>query len=520
MTEKDEKWALFWCSLLHPVLVGEIDAKDANRYLKGLAQQEALFPDGRRKKPSHSTLKRKLKLFREGGLTALARKPRKDRGKTRVVSADVIATAIDAKREQPFRSDETINRILKDRHGVTLKRSTLYRHLKQAGATRIKLGIIRKPVRKRWSRDHTHDLWLGDFEEGPYVLVGQEIVPTHLSAFIDCHSRTIVEGRYYLRQTLDILIDSLIRALTTHGAPLAVYVDNAKVYHSNGLQMACYRLNVKLLHRPPHDPAPGGLIERFFGTVQSQFESEIRAGDMLTLEQLNRAFSAWLHVSYQQRVNSETGQTPQERYEHGLTVIRHVDMNEVLASFMRREERKVDPNFSDVRLNKRFYRVDPRLRGDTVEVRFDPFSAMDTVQIYSLAEQYLGQGVSHNREAAEQTPPTARQGKPKHNYPDLLIRQHEEQLARETQGIDYRKVVGRRPWPFQAFAKAFARMLGRKGGVAAFTAGELEALKKVYHRNAAITEVMLTDAFERASEKSIASVAYELQQLAKKQEEK
>ena len=65
MTDKDEKWALFWCSLLRPVLFGEIEAKEANRYLKGLAQQEYVFPDGRRKKASHSTLKRKLKLYRE-----------------------------------------------------------------------------------------------------------------------------------------------------------------------------------------------------------------------------------------------------------------------------------------------------------------------------------------------------------------------------------------------------------------------------------------------------------------------
>jgi hypothetical protein len=33
---------------------------------------------------------------------------------------------------------------------------------------------VRKPVRKRWTREHTHDLWVGDFEEGPYVLVDGE----------------------------------------------------------------------------------------------------------------------------------------------------------------------------------------------------------------------------------------------------------------------------------------------------------------------------------------------------------
>ncbi len=44
------------------------------------------------------------------------------------------------------------------------------------------------------------------------MLVGDEAVTTHLSAFIDCHSRYVVEARYYLRENLDILIDSLLRA--------------------------------------------------------------------------------------------------------------------------------------------------------------------------------------------------------------------------------------------------------------------------------------------------------------------
>jgi putative transposase len=55
------------------------------------------------------------------------------------------------------------------------------------------------------------------------------MVPTHLSAFIDCHSRYVVEARYYLRQNLDILIDSLIRAFSVHGAPLELYLDYVKL---------------------------------------------------------------------------------------------------------------------------------------------------------------------------------------------------------------------------------------------------------------------------------------------------
>ena len=518
MKSKDQEWALFWCSLLRPVLFGEIEKEKTQPFLKSLTQEEYLFPNGKRRRPSLSTLKRKLKKYRKEGFEALARKIRSDRGKPRAASKSMVDKAIALKKDQPRRSDETINRFLKEEFGKTIPPSSLYRHLKQAGATRIKLGIQKTKIRCRWSRDHTHDLWVGDFEFGPYVLFEGEAVKTHLSAFIDCHSRYGVEGRYYFRQNLDILIDSLLRAWGTHGASGELYVDNAKVYHSKGLKAACYALNINLLHRPPRDPPAGGLVERFFETVQSQFEAEVRAGDILTLEQLNRAFSAWLSVSYHQRKNAETGQPPKERYEQGLLLIRHVDLDEVIQYFMDKERRRVEPEFCDIRLHGRFFRVDPKLRGDRVEVRFDPFSSMDRVFIYSLREEYLGVGRLHHREKADPVPAPASTKKPAYNYLELLIRQHEETLKAKTQGIDYRAAITKRAWPFTPFVQKFARLLGRKGGLGAFRAEELEALKKIYHRHGALNESMLLRAFEAAEQKTIPCIAYELQKIARRKE--
>lgn len=211
MKSKDEKWALFWCNLLHPIIFGEIEREQTNQFLKSLCLQEVVFPNGKRKKPSISTLRRKLNRYRKDGFQSLARKTRNDRGASRRFSREIIDKAVELKKEQPRRSDDTINRFLVEYYGKTIPKSTLYRHLK--------LGVSQQKVRIRWTRDHTHDLWIGDFQEGPYVLLDGEALPTHLCLFIDCHSRYVVEGRYYLKQTLDILIDSLIRAWTTHGSP-------------------------------------------------------------------------------------------------------------------------------------------------------------------------------------------------------------------------------------------------------------------------------------------------------------
>lgn len=518
MKQKDEKWALFWCDLLHPVLFYEVEPEQVQDFLKELSTKEMLFPGGHTGKPSLSTLRRKLRHYRSGGFDALARKDRKDRGHARAASAEIIAAAIELKKEQPKRSPVTINRFLKDIFGLELSRSTLYRHLKGAGATRLKLGVVQKKVRKRWTRDHTHDLWVGDFEEGPYVLVGREVLPTYLSAFIDCHSRYVVEARYYLRQSLDILIDSLLRALAKHGAPSELYLDNAKVYHATGLKAACYRLHIRLRHRPAKDPSPGGLIERFFETTQDRFESEVRAQDAITLDDLNRALSAWICVDYHESIHSETGQTPKNRYDAGLTVIRHVEMDQVLSSFLRKVTRRVDKDFSDISLDKRLYRVDPSLRGDKVWVHYDPFSHSDTVKIHSISGEYRGSGVLHNRESAQPSLPAQPLGKPKHNLIDLLLREHQQQLDANIRGIDYRKVVSVRPWPFHAFVKAFARLLGKDEGISVFTAEQLEALKKLYNQNAQLSESVLTQAFARVPDKSFPHLILELKQILRQKE--
>ena len=515
MQKKDEQWALFWCALLRPVLFehGRHEVS-TYRFLKELSQKEVAFPDGTLRRPSLSTLKRKLRKYRTEGFDALARKTRSDRGQPRTVPKEVIDRAVAIKRDLPTRSSETINKMLQAEYGLIMPKSTLYRHLKEAGATRIKLGIDRKKVRKRWSRNHTHDLWIGDFEEGPYVVLeDQRVVPTHLSAFIDCHSRWIVSARYYFKQDLDILIDTLLRAWAVYGASKQLYLDNAKVYHSHALASACLRLGIDLIHRTAGDPAPGGLVERFFGTVQSQFEPEVRAGPILTLARLNRAFSAWLTVSYHERINADTGQTPKQRYHDGLTVLRKVDTTEAIRSFMKRATRHVHRDFCDIQLNGQFYRVDRRLRGDKVEVRYDPYSAMESVLIYSLKDVYLGEGRQHQRQAGDQPGPETPPGKVQYSYLDMLIRQHEQLLNNQVPGIDYRSVATARAWSFMAFAQTFARLLGRKGGLSAFNAGELERLKKTYNRSTNLNDSLLIKAFKQTSDKNISGILNQLEHL-------
>ncbi len=109
VSDRQEQWAIFWCTLLSPLFYGEIPPEEAGRFLRQLASQERVFPDGQPRRPSRATLWRKWKQYREGGFQALFRKPRGDRGQPRRATKAMIEKAVELKRDQPYRSQETIN---------------------------------------------------------------------------------------------------------------------------------------------------------------------------------------------------------------------------------------------------------------------------------------------------------------------------------------------------------------------------------------------------------------------------
>lgn len=162
----EERLPVFWCSLLRPLIYGEIPPQEAGRFLHELATVEFTFPDGRRHRPSWKTLSRKWKLYRNGGFEALFRKRRSDIGLPRKASSAIIAGAVMLKTEQPRRSAESVNQLLQSEFGATIPRSTLYHHLKLAGATRAKLadcGQNQDTEKHRWQSD---EKWLTKLARG------------------------------------------------------------------------------------------------------------------------------------------------------------------------------------------------------------------------------------------------------------------------------------------------------------------------------------------------------------------
>ena len=520
MDRNDLVWTAFRASLLAPLLTGEVTSQERGNYFRKLAQETHIMPDGKSGTISMRTLRRWYQQLRESGIDGLTPKRRSDRGQAQRDNREKIQRAIDLKREGPHRSDHVINRILKSEYGSGLASSTLYRHLGIQGATRKRLGFQKEKVRCLWTRDAPDALWMGDFSHGPIVMYHGEPKQTHLSAWIDMYSRYVVEARFYLRENLDILIDSLLRAWAKHGAPQEIYADNGKVYHANGLTIACAKLAIKKLHRPPREPEPGGLIERFFQTVQTQFISEVKACQTLGFTQLNQAFSAWLSTAYHQQVHSVTGQTPDARYHISGRAIRHVDVTKVESYFYRKELRKVDPTHSDVSIDTRLYRVDPRLRDMQIQVQFNPFRSdpqqPDEVTLYDLQGVYLGvaQRYERQRGAHGETQPAA---KPKplleSPYIKCLLEEHQRKLAEACQaGISYQTAMQHDVLSLAQLCQHISRHLGRSG-LSGLTELELEVIEAFYRKYPQVRSWQVPRAAEQAAGGGLPQLLWSLQKL-------
>lgn len=517
MNKEEERWAIFWCTILSPLIYGEINQQETNRFLKELSKKEVSFPDGSFKRPSLSTLRRKYNRYKNMGFTYLKRKVRDDSGSHRAHNPEMVKKAIELKRELPTRSATTINYILLRNYNYQIPSSTLYRYFRAEGVTKTKLGVSKRKVRKRWTKSLPNEMWVGDFEEGPYVQEGQKTRPTYLSAFIDVNSRFIVYARYHLRQNLEVLMESLINGWLLHGLPETLYLDNAKVYQSDMLKAACISHRIKLIYRPKGDPATGGIIERWFKTVQDQFESEVRAGEILTLKELNLAFSSWISNCYHKRKHSAIKQTPVEKYNSVKICKRKIDLYNAFKAFAKTSQRKVNKDFSDVRINNRFYRVDKKLRGDKIKVLYNFVLDKEKVLLYSLDNKYLGKGILHNREEGEKGFAGNYEFKSKTVINQLIAESKSNFLNKETvtSYIELNRLD--RPWPFAAFAQKFADLLGRKGGHGAFTAQELEKLKKTYNICRNISEKTVEKAFEKSPSVDFSMVLQKLRTIINKE---
>jgi transposase InsO family protein len=374
--------ALFRYTLILPLIRGQYPPGGKDTLRQQIARRRYDIPYSSRRSVSVTTLARWERIYRERGFDGLKPHPRADRGDCRTISSETLDRAETLKREQPLRSARSIIRILSlDATNpipeIRIAPRTLRRQLARRGATAARLLTEQRPKPyRRFERSHFGDLWQGDAMHGPYLpdpADPDRQRQVFLFAFLDDHSRLVPHAQFYWNEQLPRMEDCFKRAILRYGRPVSVYVDQGSVYKADQFNTICACLGIQRILGTPYYPEGRGKIERFFQFVQSDFLPELAHSSVTTLRQLNESLLAWIEVVYHTKCHSETGQAPLERFrQEPASSTRPVDPEELRQAFLHRDRRKVTKTATFSFHNNR-YRVPAYLRGQTVELRYDPF---------------------------------------------------------------------------------------------------------------------------------------------------
>jgi putative transposase len=374
--------ALFRYTLILPLIRGEYLPGGKDKLRQQIASRSYDIPHSSRRSVSASTLARWERIYQERGFDGLKPQSRADRGSCRAISPETLDRAETLKREQPLRSARSIIRILSlDTTNPIpeprLAPRTLRRQLSRRGATAARLLAEQRPKPyRRFERSHFGDLWQGDAMHGPYLpdpVDPERQRQAFLFAFLDDHTRLVPHAQFYWNEQLPRMEDCFKRAIMRYGRPLSVYVDQGSVYRADQFNTVCACLGIQRIPGTPYYPEGRGKIERFFQFVQSDFLPELAHSSVATLRQLNESLLAWIEVIYHTKLHAETGQSPLERFRQDpAPTTRPADPEELRQAFLHRATRKVTKT-SIFSFHRNRYRVPDYLRGQTVELRYDPF---------------------------------------------------------------------------------------------------------------------------------------------------
>lgn len=344
---------------------------------EALAARVWTLPDGRQVRFSAETLRRWIRRYQNGGLAALEDKPRSQRATALLTEAQVERLCA-MKREVPERSLDRLIQIAEAAEVVdpgVLRRSTLHRILAARGLSRRPPARASTQDLDRFEAELPGDLWQADLMCGPWLpdpdRPGKQR-RAWLSAWLDDHSRLLVYGRFAFKQDLPALELSFRQALRRCGVPRRVYYDNGAVYRSRHMAAICAELGIhKIVFTTPYRPEGHGKIEAFNRFCRAAFVAEVKASDITTLDELNRAFAAWAEHHYNRRVHAELGESPRARWLAGLKHVRHVDEARLRRAFQWTETRKTDKT-GVFRLFGQRYQAGAALARRKVEIRYDP----------------------------------------------------------------------------------------------------------------------------------------------------
>ena len=320
--------------------------------------------------------------YRAGGFASLQRQPRSDKGQRTALSPEARQALKRLRQEYPQLKVKALVRRLTEQ-GVllagTFSMPSVYRFLAEEGLDRRSLklapaNVLSGPT-KAFETGRANELWMADMMVGPTLkLETGKAQPTRLFGLLDDCSRLVPHAQYYGEENLPCFLDCLRQGLAQRGFPEKLNTDQGKVFTCQHLQIVCANMGIRLLHAKPYHAWSKGKLERFFRTLQEDFQACLVLDPVHSLDELNQRFWRWLEKEYHQRPHSSLqGQCPAHRFAQRSVALRLADPDtDWQRLFLTRAQRRVRLD-ATISLEGQLWEVPVHLRGRQIQLRYNPF---------------------------------------------------------------------------------------------------------------------------------------------------
>lgn len=374
------------------------------------------------------TARRWVSRYRAGGLAALTRSPRTDKGSHRALSPPlqelVEALALATPRRSVAAIHRTVSAVARDRGDTPPGYAAVYALVRALDPALLTLAhegakaysetydlLYRREVEAPnavWQADHT----LLDI-----VVLDDKGVPARpwLSVIVDDYSRAI--AGYFLSfnapaalQTALALHQAIWRkrepGWTVCGIPRVLYTDHGSDFTSRHIEQVCADLKIRLVFSLPGKPRGRGRVERFFATVNQRFLTDLpgyapagqtKRPPTLTLGALDDAFRRFVLDDYHQTPHSATGIPPQARWSSGGFLPQMPESLEQLDLLLLTVAKPRQVHQDGIRFQALRY-IDATLAayvGESVTIRYDPRD-MAEIRVYHK-DRFLCRAVCQER---------------------------------------------------------------------------------------------------------------------------
>lgn len=387
--ERRREIALFRYGVIADLVHLEPHSRGLYALLTKKAQQDFTIPGSLRRHVAAETMRGWLRAYRRGGFDALVPRVRADQGCARSIPPHVVDLLCQMKEDSPELSIPSLIKVARAKHGslvteeVKLPESTVHRVLARRGLMKKQPDDPTSKDRRRFEHENAGDLWMSDVMYGPKIRDARRQRQTYLIAFIDDATRVVPFASFTFSEGAVTYLSVLEQAVRRRGIPKRLYVDNGSAFRSKQLAVVCAKLGIALIHAKPYKPQGKGKMERWFRTARMQLLPLLTPAELVSLDTMNRALSAWIEGEYHHAPHRGLGdESPADKWARTSDGVRMpgADLGEL---FLAEQKRNVRTDRT-VTLDGVAFEVDAALVGERVTLRFDPAKKPDkrTVEVW------------------------------------------------------------------------------------------------------------------------------------------